>query len=162
MTANTAVKSQNTTGVISIASIPAKEISKQIEFTSKDIKPDSIKIGMLHSAGVISSVLKSLNKIKIKKIILDPVMVTKDGTKLINNESIEILIDKFPEIKRKFFYKAFTCADKNIFKPMWAHNKQEEKKNIIKFFDFTKSHFEKYPDKDEGYLTRGTEDALGR
>ena len=94
MTAITAVTSQNTTGVISIASIPAKEISKQIEFTSKDIKPDSIKIGMLHSAGVISSVLKSLNKIKIKKIILDPVMVTKGGTKLISNESIKILKSK--------------------------------------------------------------------
>ena len=94
MTAITAVTSQNTTGVLSITPIPAKEISKQIEFTSKDIKPDSIKIGMLHSAGVISSVLKSLNKIKIKKIILDPVMVTKGGTKLISNESIKILKSK--------------------------------------------------------------------
>ena len=94
MTASTAVTSQNTTGVLSITPIPAKEISKQIEFTSKDIKPDSIKIGMLHSAEVISSVLKSLNKIKIKKIILDPVMVTKGGTKLISNESIKILKSK--------------------------------------------------------------------
>ena len=94
MTAITAVTSQNTTGVISIATIPAQEISKQIEFTSKDIKPDSIKIGMLQSVKVIRSVLKSLKKIKIKKIILDPVMVTKSGTKLINNESIKILKSK--------------------------------------------------------------------
>jgi len=91
MTAITAVTSQNTTGVISIAPIPEKEISKQIEFTSKDIKPDAIKIGMLHSKKVINSVLKSLNKIKAKKIILDPVMVAKGGTKLINNKSINIL-----------------------------------------------------------------------
>jgi len=91
MTAITAVTAQNTTGIISIAPIPAKEISKQIEFTSKDIKPDAIKIGMLHSEGVINSVLKSLNKIKVKKIILDPVMVAKGGTKLINNQAIKIL-----------------------------------------------------------------------
>ena len=91
MTAITAITSQNTTGVISIVPVPTEEIARQIEFTSKDIKPDSIKIGMLHSAGVIRSVLKSLNKIKIKKIILDPVMVTKGGTKLINKESIKIL-----------------------------------------------------------------------
>ena len=64
MTAITAVTSQNTTGVISIAPITAKEISKQIEFTSKDIKPDSIKIGMLHSVKVVRSVLKSLKKNK--------------------------------------------------------------------------------------------------
>ena len=79
MTAITAVTSQNTTGVSSIVSIPAKDISKQIEFTSNDIKPDAIKIGMLHSPKVINSVIKSLNKIKIKKIILDPVMIAKGG-----------------------------------------------------------------------------------
>ena len=91
MTAITAVTSQNTTGVLSIAIISAKEISKQIEFTSKDIKPDAIKIGMLHSVDVIKSVIKSVSKIKIKKIILDPVMVAKGGAKLIDNKSIKIL-----------------------------------------------------------------------
>ena len=35
--------------------------------------------------------------------------------------------------------------DKEKFKPLWAHNKKEEKKNIIEFFEFTKSHFKKYP-----------------
>ena len=91
MTAITAVTSQNTTGVKSIVPISATEISKQIEFTSKDIKPDAIKIGMLHSTEVIKAVLKSLNKIGVKKIILDPVMVAKGGAKLINNRSIKIL-----------------------------------------------------------------------
>ena len=91
MTAITAVTSQNTTGVKSIIPLRPIEISKQIEFTSKDIKPDAIKIGMLHSADVINAVLKSLNKIKVKKIILDPVMVAKGGTKLIDNNSIKIL-----------------------------------------------------------------------
>ena len=94
MTAITAVTSQNTTGVSSIISIPAKEISRQIEFTSKDIKPDAIKIGMLHSAPIINSIIKSLNKIRIKKIILDPVMVAKGGTKLIDKKSIQILKNK--------------------------------------------------------------------
>ena len=91
MTAITAVTSQNTTGVSSIVSIPAKDISKQIEFTSNDIRPDAIKIGMLHSAPVINSVINSLNKIKIRKVILDPVMVAKGGAKLIDKKSIQIL-----------------------------------------------------------------------
>ena len=59
MTAVTAITSQNTTGVSSIISISPKEISKQIEFTSIDIKPDAIKIGMLHSEGIINAVLKT-------------------------------------------------------------------------------------------------------
>jgi predicted RecB family nuclease len=36
--------------------------------------------------------------------------------------------------------------DKEKFKPIWAHTKKEEKNNVLKFFDFTKKHFEKYPD----------------
>jgi len=91
MTAITALTVQNTTGVLAIIPINEKEISKQIEFTSKDIRPDAIKIGMLHSTKVINSVIKSLNKINIKKIILDPVMVAKGGAKLIDNKAIKLL-----------------------------------------------------------------------
>ncbi len=94
MTAITAVTSQNTTGVNSIIAIPPREIEKQILFTSKDIKPDAIKIGMLHSTEVILSVKKSLRKLKTKKIILDPVMVAKGGVKLIDDKAIKVLKEK--------------------------------------------------------------------
>ena len=94
MTAITAVTSQNTTGVKSIVSIEPKEISNQIIFTSRDIKPDVIKIGMLHSSRVIESVVKSLEKVKVKKVIFDPVMVAKGGAKLIDDRAIKLLKDK--------------------------------------------------------------------
>ena len=94
MTAITAITSQNTTGVLSISKVPLSEIKNQIEFTSKDIKPDAIKIGMLHSSKVINIVLNSLIKIKVKKIILDPVMVAKGGKKLIDNKSIGLIRSK--------------------------------------------------------------------
>ena len=94
MTAVTAITSQNTSGVYSISKVPIREIKNQIEFTSKDIKPDAIKIGMLHSSKVINSVINSLEKIKVKKIILDPVMVAKGGAKLIDNKSIKIIRSK--------------------------------------------------------------------
>ena len=94
MTAITAVTIQNTTGVKSIIPIDPKEISNQIEFTSKDIKPDAIKIGMLHSTKVIKSVIRSLVLIKVKKIILDPVMIAKGGAKLIDNKAVELLKDE--------------------------------------------------------------------
>ena len=62
MTAITAITSQNTTGVLSISKVPINEIKNQIEFTSKDIRPDAIKIGMLHSKKVIEIVINSLKK----------------------------------------------------------------------------------------------------
>jgi hydroxymethylpyrimidine/phosphomethylpyrimidine kinase len=91
MTAITAVTIQNTTGVKSIVPIDPKEISNQIEFTSRDIKPDAVKIGMLHSRNVIKSVIHSLDLIKVKKIILDPVMIAKGGAKLIDDKAIQLL-----------------------------------------------------------------------
>ena len=94
MTAITAITAQNTTGVKSIVSINSQDILNQIIFTSRDIKPDAIKIGMLHSSKVINSVINALNKIKISKIILDPVMIAKGGARLIDNKAINILKNK--------------------------------------------------------------------
>ena len=94
MTAVTAVTVQNTKGVKSVISINANEIYKQITHTIKDIIPDAIKIGMLHSSEVIDKVHKSLNRIKNKKIILDPVMVAKGGSKLITDQAIQLMKKK--------------------------------------------------------------------
>ena len=101
MTAITAITAQNTTGVKSVLPIHHKEIEKQIIFSSKDIEPDAIKIGMLHSSQVILSVIKAIKKIKTKKIVLDPVMVAKGGARLINKKAIRTLRNNL--IKKWFF-----------------------------------------------------------
>jgi hydroxymethylpyrimidine/phosphomethylpyrimidine kinase len=106
MTAITAVTAQNTTGVNSIVGINPKEISKQILFTCRDIKPDAIKIGMLHSESVIKSVIDSLELIGVSKIILDPVMVAKGGAKLIDSKAIWIL--------KKYLIKKVSLITPNI------------------------------------------------
>ena len=73
---------------------------------AKDIKPDAIKIGMLHSSKVIETIILSLKHIKVKKIILDPVMVAKGGTKLIDNNAIDLL--------KKKLIKTVTLVTPNI------------------------------------------------
>ena len=94
MTAVTAVTIQNTQGVKSVIPILPKKIKEQIIFTSKDIKPDAIKIGMLNSSEVVEKVIESLKIIRVKKVILDPVMFAKGGAKLISNKAIQILKKK--------------------------------------------------------------------
>ena len=95
MTVITAITAQNTTGVSSIVPIHPKAIAKQILFTCKDIKPDAVKVGMLHSSEVIQSVINSLRFTKTFKIVLDPVMVAKGGARLINSKAIKTLKEKF-------------------------------------------------------------------
>ena len=91
LTAITAVTVQNTNGVKSVIPIAPNEIKDQIIYSAKDIKPDAIKIGMLQSKSIINKVLFSLNELKIKKIVLDPVMVAKGGAKLIDEKAIKVL-----------------------------------------------------------------------
>ena len=94
MTAVTAVTVQNTKGVKSVISVPPNEIYNQIIHTIKDIRPNAIKIGMLHSTRVIDKVLRSLNEMKVKKIILDPVMIAKGGSKLISDSAVRLMKKK--------------------------------------------------------------------
>ena len=112
MTAVTAITAQNTTGVSSVIPINPKEIEKQILYTCKDIKPNGIKIGMLHSSNVITAVVNALKKVKTSNIILDPVMVAKGGARLINESAIKTLKDKL--ICSFYCFFAFFFID-NIF-----------------------------------------------
>ena len=91
MTAVTAVTCQNTIGVKAINSIPAKILQKQIIMVLDDIGAHAIKIGMLHNTNVIKCVHKVLKNYKIKNIVLDPVMVAKGGSRLVNRNSIKFL-----------------------------------------------------------------------
>ena len=100
MTAITAITAQNTLGVHSVLPIHPSEIKKQVKYSCNDIKPDAIKIGMLHSSQVIITIINALNKIQTKNIVLDPVMVAKGGAKLINANAIKTL--KYKLIKRAF------------------------------------------------------------
>jgi len=91
MTAITAVTAQNTRGVKKITPIPTKNIQKQITMVLDDIGANGVKIGMLHNTSIIKCVYSILRKYKLKNIVLDPVMISKSGTKLINNSAIRYL-----------------------------------------------------------------------
>ena len=88
MTAVTAITAQNTRGVKRITPIPTTNVQKQITMILDDIGANAVKIGMLHNVSIIKCVYHILKKYKLKNIVLDPVMVAKDGSKLINNSSI--------------------------------------------------------------------------
>ena len=91
MTALTAVTAQNTRGVKLITSIPIKNVQKQITMVLDDIGANAVKIGMLHNASVIKCVHRILKRYRIKNIVLDPVMIAKGGSRLVNNSSIKYL-----------------------------------------------------------------------
>lgn len=91
MSVITAITAQNTIEVASIHPIPAEIVSVQMESVLTDIGTDAVKIGMLHSAEIIRTVSDVLLKYKVKNIVLDTVMSSKGGNKLLQYEAIDIM-----------------------------------------------------------------------
>ena len=79
MSVITALTAQNTQEVKSIFNTTPKFIREQLNTTCNDIKPDSIKIGMLSDKKIIQEISKFIENSKISNVILDPVMVSTSG-----------------------------------------------------------------------------------
>lgn len=91
-TAITAITVQNTLGVRAIHPIPPEYVKGQIEAIMDDIYPDSIKIGMINDIAIVRVIAESILKYKPKHVVFDPVMVSTSGSRLIEDNAIEVLI----------------------------------------------------------------------
>lgn len=95
-TAITSVTSQNTLGVNGIQDLSPEFVSQQILTVLSDIGTDAIKIGMLSSAAIIKAVVESLRLFpkESRLLVVDPVMVSTSGSRLLATEAIQALIDE--------------------------------------------------------------------
>ena len=87
----TAITVQNTLGVEAVHAVPLDILEGQIVAVLSDIGADAVKIGMLHSSEVVRLVRKLLDRFDVKNVVLDPVMVSTSGHKLIEDEAIYAL-----------------------------------------------------------------------
>lgn len=87
----TAVTVQNTLGVEGVHPIPLDILAGQIDAVLSDIGADAIKIGMLHSAEVVELVAGKIEQYGIRNVVLDPVMVSTSGHRLIEDSAVEVM-----------------------------------------------------------------------
>ncbi len=87
-TAITALTAQNTLGVHGVVPVDPAFIALQMEVVLSDIGADCIKTGMLHSADVIESVVRTLERRgRGIPVVVDPVMVAKGGAELLRPDA---------------------------------------------------------------------------
>ena len=91
-TAITALTAQNTTGVRAIHAVPLEMLAAQIDAVVEDIGVDAVKIGMLHSAPTIETVAAALERHRLRRVVLDPVMVATSGAALIDRSAIAAMV----------------------------------------------------------------------
>lgn len=96
----TAITVQNTLGVQAVHPVPLDILEGQIDAVLSDIGADAIKIGMLHSAEVVNLVADMIGKYGIRNVVLDPVMVSTSGHRLIEEDAVEVIMRKLMPLAR--------------------------------------------------------------
>ena len=97
MSAITALTAQNTTGVYGVMESTPEFLKKQLDCVFTDIFPDAVKIGMVSSAPLIHTIAEALKEYRPHNIVLDPVMVSTSGSRLLaENASQALLVELAP------------------------------------------------------------------
>lgn len=91
MSAVTALTAQNTTGVTGIMEVTPEFLGKQLDSVFTDIYPDAVKIGMVSSAGLIETVSERMKFYNARNIVVDSVMISTSGSKLLRDDAVETL-----------------------------------------------------------------------
>ena len=91
MTAIAAMTAQNTTGVKSIIEVTKEFLGEQLDMIINDIFPDAVKTGCISSPILIKEVVDKIKQYKLKNIVVDPVIYSKSGVKLIKDEAVVIM-----------------------------------------------------------------------
>ncbi len=82
---------QNTRGVRAIEAFSTRFLAAQLEAVFEDLRPRAVKIGMLVDAPRIRAVARALERHRAKNVVLDPVMISKSGARLLSRGSLVTL-----------------------------------------------------------------------
>lgn len=97
MSVITALTAQNTQGVAGVFEVTPDFLEKQLDCVFTDIYPDAVKIGMLSNAALIEVIADKLTEYQAKDIVVDPVMVSTSGSKLLSEDAVKVLVQRvFP------------------------------------------------------------------
>ncbi len=97
MSVITALTAQNTTGVYGVLEATPEFVGSQLDCIFDDIRPDATKIGMVSNAEIIEVIAEKLREYKAQNIVVDPVMVSTSGGKLLKDDAVDALLDRlFP------------------------------------------------------------------
>lgn len=94
MSAITALTAQNTMGVSGILESTPEFLKQQIDTVFEDIRPDAVKIGMVSSSKLIEAIAERLKAYNAENVVVDPVMISTSGSRLIDEDAVAVLKEK--------------------------------------------------------------------
>jgi len=91
LSAVTAVTVQSTKGVEDTASLSSDLVMAQIEAIAADVAVHATKIGMLGNAAIVEAVVAAIEELELPLVVVDPVLVSTSGTRLLDDEGLRAL-----------------------------------------------------------------------
>ena len=88
-----ALTAQNTRGVRAVETVPEAMIAAQLTALAEDLPPAALKTGMLAEAGIVRLVAKAIRENGWSPLVLDPVMVSTSGHRLLSTEAEDVIRD---------------------------------------------------------------------
>lgn len=92
----TCITAQNTQGVTRVDALPTDAVIAQIEAVVDDIGVQALKTGMLLNQPIIEAVTAYLKGLTNISCVIDPVMVSRTGAQLIDEDAIAALKQLIP------------------------------------------------------------------
>jgi hydroxymethylpyrimidine/phosphomethylpyrimidine kinase len=89
----TCITAQNTLGVTRVDALPAAAVVAQIQAVVQDIAVQAVKTGMLLNQEITTAVAEQIEALRIDKLVVDPVMVSRTGAQLIDDAAVATLRD---------------------------------------------------------------------
>ena len=89
----TCITAQNTQGVTRVDAMSAEAVSAQLEAVMIDMRVGAIKTGMLLNQEIIKTVAKKLVAFGFGNVVVDPVMVSRTGAQLLDDDAIKTIRD---------------------------------------------------------------------
>lgn len=100
MSAVTAVTAQNTLGVHGVYPMTPEAVAAQLDAVGADLAPDAVKTGMLASAAIIEAVADRVAAFGWRSLVIDPVMIAKGGSELLQREALRSLTERLLPLAR--------------------------------------------------------------
>ncbi len=117
MSVITAVTAQNTQKVYAVQEMQPRIVKDQIRCLFEDAEIHAVKIGMVSSIALIEAIAGALGEIKSPPVVLDPVMISKSGYRLLREDAQQALVQNlFPlaEIVTPNLYEAAALIGEKI------------------------------------------------
>jgi hydroxymethylpyrimidine/phosphomethylpyrimidine kinase len=87
-----AATAQNTRGVTAVETLSTRFLRRQLDAVFEDFRPRAVKIGMLFDGPRIRVVAQGLARHRAGNVVLDPVMISKSGARLLSTTALATLV----------------------------------------------------------------------